>query len=1167
MKFILLFLITFFIGNVIFAQETFNYQANILTKTGLPAANRSINVVVKISNDSNFISSSYEENVQVVSDKFGYITFEIGKNPITIPLSNIDWTNNTYISLDINTTDEFENLIIKVKHKINFAPKSIYSLYATNAKYAEFTLWSAKTDSSLYAVNSDTTNFSKTGAWALKTDSAKHAINADTSQYNFVSQWSAKTDSAKHAVNADTSQYNFVSQWSAKSDSAKHAINADTSQYNFVSQWSAKSDSAKHAVNADTSQYNFVSKWSAKSDSAKHAINADTSQYTFVSQWSAKSDSAEHAINADTSQYNFVSQWSAKADSAKHAINADTSQYNFVSKWSAKSDSAKHAVNADTSQYTFVSKWSAKSDSAKHAINADTSQYNFVSKWSAKSDSAKHAINADTSQYTFVSKWSAKSDSAKHAINADTSQYNFVSKWSAKSDSAKHAVNADTSQYNFVSQWSAKSDSAKHAVNADTSQYNFVSQWSAKSDSAKHAVNADTSQYNFVSQWSAKSDSAKHAVNADTSQYNFVSQWSAKSDSAKHAVNADTSQYNFVSQWSAKSDSAKHAVNADTSQYNFVSQWSAKSDSAKHAVNADTSQYNFVSQWSAKTDSAKHAVNADTSHFAFNIKDSSITNSKFAEKIIASKLLGTDIDTVGTIKQGIWSANPIADSVIVSSAYWNAKQEQLSGNGYVKLNGSNITYDSSTFVVSQDSITQNAKFKIDGTGTANSFKLNSTNQLGLISKDLAALNIQQINAGNNYTDFNATYSFIGHNLWYDGYSFVRRDKRGKGNGLLLNGNTITLIQDTTTAGLINDNTIIPVQYGTIYSSFNIDTNNFKKFVPLDLLGNSAVTFIPQPTNINSGMAGLRINKNTNLHHNPHGFMFSVDDSTKWDLGMDYENEDFVLAYNHNQNHKGDFIRMAENNRMIFGTGIGTPKYNFFKYTFTTDITDSLGLGGMKIQTLSNLDTALNTNGVFAGSKAFFTSNVTSQEFVQAGMYNGKARITSFFNNTNFAQFVNAQQANSNNNYGFMQNNIGELFIGGTNLNVNSTANFSGNIFSNNNRVLTTLDSSKFLLKTIEFNNISSTNYSLVLIDATKMVNINQSSASTITIPINSSVPFPIGSKILVTQMGTGQITFLTDVGVTLNSSSNANKTKNQYSVATLIKTDTNTWLLFGDIIN
>ncbi|HNM35374.1 MAG TPA: hypothetical protein PKI98_10835, partial [Chitinophagaceae bacterium] len=183
----------FFLFSSLSAQEKFNYQANILTKDGLPAANRSFSVNVKISYDSFFVVSNYEEFIQVVSDKFGYITFEIGKNPISGLIREIDWRNDTYIYLDINSVDDLEIFKLTVKHKINFSPKAIYALYANEATKA---LWSSKTDSSL------------------------HAINADTSQYNFVSKWSAKSDSAKHAINADTSQYNFVSKWSAKSDSA-----------------------------------------------------------------------------------------------------------------------------------------------------------------------------------------------------------------------------------------------------------------------------------------------------------------------------------------------------------------------------------------------------------------------------------------------------------------------------------------------------------------------------------------------------------------------------------------------------------------------------------------------------------------------------------------------------------------------------------------------------------------------------------------------------------------------------------------------------------------------------------------------------------------------------------------------------------------------------------
>jgi hypothetical protein len=74
-----------------------------------------------------------------------------------------------------------------------------------------------------------------------------------------------------------------------------------------------------------------------------------------------------------------------------------------------------------------------------------------------------------------------------------------------------------------------------------------------------------------------------------------------------------------------------------------------------------------------------------------------------------------------------------------------------------------------------------------------------------------------------------------------------------------------------------------------------------------------------------------------------------------------------------------------------------------------------------------------------------------------------------------------------------------------------------------------------------------------------------SSANVLTIPLNSSVAFPIGTEIRVTQLGTGQTTITPTAGVTLRSISGKNKTTGQYSVATLFKRGTNEWYLFGDI--
>lgn len=92
-----------------------------------------------------------------------------------------------------------------------------------------------------------------------------------------------------------------------------------------------------------------------------------------------------------------------------------------------------------------------------------------------------------------------------------------------------------------------------------------------------------------------------------------------------------------------------------------------------------------------------------------------------------------------------------------------------------------------------------------------------------------------------------------------------------------------------------------------------------------------------------------------------------------------------------------------------------------------------------------------------------------------------------------------------------------------------------------------------------------TSYTLVLGDAYKLIEMEVSTANTLTIPTNASVAFPLGTQILVSQLGTGQTTITPAVGVTLRSSGGKTKTSAQYSMCTLIKRGTNEWYLSGDI--
>ncbi len=89
-------------------------------------------------------------------------------------------------------------------------------------------------------------------------------------------------------------------------------------------------------------------------------------------------------------------------------------------------------------------------------------------------------------------------------------------------------------------------------------------------------------------------------------------------------------------------------------------------------------------------------------------------------------------------------------------------------------------------------------------------------------------------------------------------------------------------------------------------------------------------------------------------------------------------------------------------------------------------------------------------------------------------------------------------------------------------------------------------------------------YTLVLTDDGDIVTINNGSANNLTVPLNSTVAFPVGTQITIIQIGAGQTTIVATGGVTINSTPGL-KLRAQYSVATLIKLGTDSWIAAGDL--
>ena len=79
-----------------------------------------------------------------------------------------------------------------------------------------------------------------------------------------------------------------------------------------------------------------------------------------------------------------------------------------------------------------------------------------------------------------------------------------------------------------------------------------------------------------------------------------------------------------------------------------------------------------------------------------------------------------------------------------------------------------------------------------------------------------------------------------------------------------------------------------------------------------------------------------------------------------------------------------------------------------------------------------------------------------------------------------------------------------------------------------------------------------------------LIEMDSVSATTLTIPLNSAVAFPVGTSIDILQTNTGQVTIAGDAGVTVNATPGL-KLRTRWSSCTLFKRATNTWVVYGDL--
>lgn len=98
------------------------------------------------------------------------------------------------------------------------------------------------------------------------------------------------------------------------------------------------------------------------------------------------------------------------------------------------------------------------------------------------------------------------------------------------------------------------------------------------------------------------------------------------------------------------------------------------------------------------------------------------------------------------------------------------------------------------------------------------------------------------------------------------------------------------------------------------------------------------------------------------------------------------------------------------------------------------------------------------------------------------------------------------------------------------------------------------------------NSQSGTSYTLVAADDGAYLRCSNASAITLTVPPNSSVPFPIMTQIQVVQTGAGKVSPSPGAGVTLNIPTGLTGSNGQYTGFLLTKVATNTWDVVGNLV-
>lgn len=980
---------------------------------------------------------------------------------------------------------------------------SSYSILSETASYSENSLSSSFAITAAYALNNTSTTFPYTGAAEIS--GSLTVIGPVTSTTGYTGFLFGTSSWANNVIS---------SSYAITASQAINSISASQSQ-NSIS--SSLAITASYSLNAVSSSYSI---------SASQAQNAVTSSYVLNAVSSSFATTSSFAQNAISSSFSITASQAQNAVTASYVLNSISSSFASTAS-SADNITVRGTLTAQTIVVqTITSSIDIVTGSTQFGT-LGSNTHTFTG--SVRMTGSLSAVNAVITGSLFgTSSWSNNSVSSSQAQNAVTASYVFNSISSSYSLSSSQADNAVTASYAIIALSASFATSASRAITSSyslNSLSSLVSISSSFSISSSQAQNAVTASYSLNTLSSSFAISASQAQNAVTASYILNAVSSSFSLTASYILNAVSASF---------STSASRAV---TSSYSLSALSSSFATSASQAT---TSSYSFVSISSSFATSASQAQNSVTASYILNAISSSVS-------LTSSRITGGSANYIP-----IWNTiNSLSSSILYQSAS-NIGVDNINplyklhfavGNGGIAM----FQQDSKHAIVTNGTLAGTEYHY--GPGTVYGFVYAHAAGLHVRSMDNVSLvlgtnNIERVRiTGDGLTGYGTTSPTARLHISGAVSERLLLVSASSGPALFVSGNRSVGIGMTNPSvygghqtlhigGAESGRGLIEFGRGSVNNGPLIYSNNDDS---LAVYGNGGVNIgakldVIGNTIISGSLKISNNNYNLTIDSDGNGPTLSPGNRALTIYGQNDAGYIYASQFS-NISRWGINTRTVQNNILTIdgSTVIGSGYAGIAGPTAGLAVSGSVGIG--TTSPAYRLDIP-------------YVDNTWSAQIA-------RLRIGDFGGGVVIDPLDRYFTINSQGGAGYLYTEAGGG-VGRWGFNTNQVQN-----------AIVTINGS---LNHQRAYNRRTTDYTLALSDAGKIIEMNSSIANTVTIPTNLSIPFPSGSFIDVIQEGSGQTSFVTSSGVTVRSIGGKLKIEGQYGVATLVKKGGDEWYLYGDII-